>query len=449
LGSFDWFAFLYYAAYNNPISTILRQKVMMATYSIPYGQTQQSFILPDEHEVNIVLPPQSVSLPREDVSQKIKEGLAQPLGSEKLDSFRNARSVAIAVNDKTRPVSYDLMLPPLLSQLEKIGISRSAVRLFIANGTHVPMPPEEYSRILPGNIISQYSIHSHDCDQEANLVFIGKTPRGTDIFANRLFYEADLKIVTGNIEPHHFAGFSGGSKTASIGVCGRKTINQNHAMLIDPNSMIGIYDENPLRQDIEDIGDSLGVDYALNFVVSGNHEVADVLFGNPRLVLQAGIPTARKICQTPVVGLYDVVIASAGGYPKDINLYQAQKAMTHASLLAHPGGTIILVAACPEGSGSASYEAYMRGATSHEEILKKFKMDGFRVGPHKGFQIARLATQFEIILVTQMPPEKVNTLLLTPASSLQDAVDQALAHQPPHSRIAVLPHATSTIPITV
>ncbi|MDO8971720.1 MAG: lactate racemase domain-containing protein, partial [Saprospiraceae bacterium] len=203
-------------------------------------------MLSDELRVDIVMPPQSVSLPHETITEKILEGLTSPLGGEKLECFREARSVAIAVNDKTRPVPYDLMLPPLLNQLEKIGISRASIRLFIANGTHIPMPPEEYARILPEDIISQYQIHSHDCDQEANLVFLGKTPQGTDIYANRHFYESDIKIVTGNIEPHHFAGFSGGVKTASIGICGRKTINQNHAMLIDPNSMIGIYEENPL-----------------------------------------------------------------------------------------------------------------------------------------------------------------------------------------------------------
>jgi nickel-dependent lactate racemase len=393
----------------------------MAVYSIPYGKAQQNFFLPDDISID----------------QEFRQVLLHPMGGEQLESFRDARSVAIAINDKTRPVPYHLMLPPLLTRLDEIGIPRSSIRLFIATGTHVPMLPEEYSRILPQELISLYRVQSHDCDDEANLVSLGKTIRGTEIYANRMFYESDLKIVTGNIEPHHFAGFSGGAKTASIGVCGRKTINQNHAMLIDPNSMIGIYEDNPLRQDIEDIGDSLGIDFALNFVMSGEHEIADVLFGNPRLVMQAGIPTARRICQTPVRGVYDLVIASAGGHPKDINLYQAQKAMTHASLLTRPGGTIILVAACPEGSGSASYEAYMQGVLSHEVILEKFQKDGFRVG------------QFNIILVTEMAPEKVASLLLASASSPQAAVDQVLAQLPRHPRIAVLPHATSTIPIIV
>jgi lactate racemase len=421
----------------------------MATYSIPYGQTSQSFNLPETISTDIVLPPDTLEIPPEQIQGKILAALQNPLGGKRLETFRNARSVAIVVNDKTRPVPYDRMLPPLLARLLEIGIPQPAIQLFIANGTHIPMPTEEYARILPKEIIANYQIHSHNCDDEANLISLGRTVRGTDIFANRLFYESDLKIVTGNIEPHHFAGFSGGAKTASIGVCGRKTINQNHAMLVDPNSMIGFYEENPLRQDIEDIGDSLGIDFALNFVMSGDHAIAEVLFGDPRLVMQTGIPTARKICQTPVHGAYDVVIASAGGHPKDINLYQAQKAMTHASLLCRPGGTIILVAACPEGSGSASYEAYLKGVRSHEEILTKFQADGFRVGPHKSFQIARLATQFQIILVTEMTPENVNSLLLTPANSTQAAVDLTLAHLSPRVRVAVLPHATSTIPIAV
>jgi nickel-dependent lactate racemase len=213
--------------------------------------------------------------------------------------------------------------------------------------------------------------------------------------------------------------------------------------------MIGVYDLNPLRQDIEEIGQQFGIHFALNAVMSGERSIAGILFGEPLLVMKAGIPIAQKICQTPVPGKYDLVVASAGGHPKDINLYQAQKAMTHASLLAKPGGCIILVAACPEGSGSASYEAYMEGIHSHAEALERFQKDGFRVGPHKSFQIASIATRFEVMLISDIPNSTLKKLLLQSAGSVQEAVDQVVQNGKDGMRIAVLPHATSTIPIII
>ena len=420
----------------------------MPTYSIPYGQSHSEFYLDDQHPAEVILPPVTTSLSQAEIDQKIDQALTHPLGGVMLEIFQGAKSVAIAVNDKTRPVPYKVMLPPLLDRLKRIGIEEKAVTFFIATGTHTPMPPEEFHRILPEEILEKYAVVTHDCDESANLTHLGETARGTDVWINRAFYQADLKIVTGNIEPHHFAGFSGGAKTSAIGLGARSSINTNHIMLVDPNSMIGIYENNPLRQDIEDMGDLVGTHYALNFILSGEHEVADVLFGKPRLVMQEGIPIARQICQTSVAGKYDLVIASAGGHPKDINLYQAQKAMTHASLMTREGGTIILAAACPEGPGSTAYEAYVQGVASHQDILLKFQQDGFKVGPHKSYQIARIALDYGFILVSDMDQDRVRNLLIDPDSNLQHAVDRSLKALPSHPKIAILPHATSTIPIT-
>lgn len=421
----------------------------MPTYSLPYGRGSVEFQLSESLSADVILPPEAGSIPEDQIDAQICAAIARPIGEKTLADFRTARSVGIAVNDKTRPVPNDIYLPPLFDALRELGIPKSSIRIFIANGTHVPMPPADYHRILPQNIIDQYAILSHDCDDESNLIRLGSTSRGTQVAVNRQFFECDLKIVTGNIEPHHFAGFSGGMKTASIGLGSRSTINKNHAMLVDPNAMIGVYEQNPLRQDIEEIGEQFGVQFALNAVMSGERTMAGILFGEPLLVMQAGIPIAQKIFQTPVHGKYDLVVASAGGHPKDINLYQAQKAMTHASLLARPGGCILLVAACPEGSGSASYEAYMAGISSHQEVLSRFKQDGFRVGPHKSFQIASIATRFDVVLVSNIPDATLARLLLASATSVQEAVDRVIKNRKDGMRIAVLPHATSTIPIIV
>jgi nickel-dependent lactate racemase len=284
------------------------------------------------------------------------------------------------------------------------------------------------------------------------LFYCGETARGTPVWVNRLYQEADVKILVGNIEPHHFAGFSGGYKTSAIGLTGRQTINTNHAMLVEPGSKIAEVARNPLRLDIEDIGGLIGGEvFALNVVLNGEKKIVQAVFGHPTAVLNAGVALSRKICQIPATGKYDLVIASVGGAPKDINFYQSQKALTHASLFTRDGGVIILAAACPEGSGSAAYEEFMRGISSTDEVFEKFRTTGFRVGPHKAFQVARDAARVKIILLSTIPARTVSDLLMTPAATLPEALQTAFAHLSPalpqDLRIAVLPRATNTIPV--
>lgn len=428
------------------MKTFIQQLKQRQKINLPYGHSNIELTLPEGAIADVFNPPPTVMIPKRELMGQIQQALCNPLSAD-LVNFSRARSVAIAINDKTRPVPHDLLLPSLLRTLTDSGIERDAICFYIANGTHLPMRPEEYTKILPEEIIVSSKIISHDCDAENDLVSLGTTMRGTEVQVNASFYRSELKIVVGNIEPHHFAGFSGGVKTAAIGLGSRTTINQNHSMLIDPNATIGAYTTNPLRQDIEEIGRIIDIQFALNVIISGEKQIARVLFGNPEQVMMAGIPIAKRICQVPFSDKYDLVIASAGGYPKDINLYQAQKALTHASLLVKESGMIILIAECSEGSGSTSYEAYMKGMSDHKSVLDKFSRDGFRVGPHKAFQISRIANQTPIVLVSELPERKVRDLLLIPANTLKKAIDYTLSALMPNPKIAILPHATSTIPI--
>jgi len=308
------------------------------------------------------------------------------------------------------------------------------------------MPPSEFQKILPFEIIKRYPVFSHDTDA-ADLVDLGMTSRGTPILINRRFMQASLRIVLGNIEPHHFMGFSGGVKTAAIGLAGRKTINLNHSLLPHPLAKTGHYADNPMRQEVEEIGKRIGIHLALNAVLNNNKEIVKVIAGDPVEVMETGIQLARLICQVSIKQTYDLVIASAGGHPKDINLYQSQKALTHAALLTKDNGTVILLAACPEGAGSSGYEKFMDGMTTFSEVLNRFKTEGFEVGPHKAFLVARDASRVHVCLYSSMPPSKVQNLLLTPISDLNQAILQELNDLPSNARIAVMPIATITIPV--
>jgi nickel-dependent lactate racemase len=267
-------------------------------------------------------------------------------------------------------------------------------------------------------------------------------------WVNRHFVEADLRIVVGNIEPHQFQGFSGGVKSAAIGLTGRDTVNHNHAMMTDPRAQLGCYADNPARQDVEEIGRLIGVHLALNAILNGRKEIVRVIAGKPRAVMEAGIPLSREVCQVAVAAPFDLVIASPGGHPKDLNLYQSQKALAHASLVTCDEGTVIVAAACPERTGSKSYEAWMKGVRSYEEVFARFEREGFHVGPHKAYQIARDAARVRVFLVSDMAPDFVRTLLLTPAPSIDEALAMALSDCSSDVRVGIMPLASSTMPYT-
>jgi nickel-dependent lactate racemase len=378
--------------------------------------------------------------------QAIRAALASPLAGYEIPPYGAARSVAIAINDKTRPVPHDLMLPPLLARLAALGYPREAVTLIIATGTHIPMPPETHGEVVPPGILDRYAVESHDCDAET-LIDLGTTERGTPIRVNRRFAEADLRIVVGNVEPHHFAGFSGGVKTAAIGLAGRETATANHALLRHPAAALAHFADNPLRQDIEEIGRRMAIDAALNVVMNRHKAIVKAWFGPPRAVIEAAMPEVRRIYEVPVAQPFDVMITSPGGYPKDINLYQAHKAVSCANRVTREGGTVILVAACEEGVGSEGYAAWMaRGFPSHEAVMAQFVQEPFRIGPHKAYIFARDAVTLNAIwVVSEIDPAQVRQLLLTPGT-LQEALDAVVAPLPASARIGVLPYANATIP---
>lgn len=414
------------------------------SYPLLYDHSMLALRLPAGLSADIILPNETPGV--DDPVAEIRRAIDNPVDDFSFDDYRGVKKVVIAVNDKTRPVPHELILPGLLKKLSELAISDNAITLLVATGTHAPMPDTEMDRLLPPGLAQRYRVVSHNCDDDRNLVVLGKTSRGTEVAVNRLFHEADLKIVTGNIEPHHFAGFSGGAKSAAIGVAARATIRQNHRYLLEPDSFLGIYETNPLRQDIEEIGRLMGIDLSLNIIMNANHQVVKAFCGRPENVMKAGIPLSREICQTEIDDRYDLVIASAGGYPKDINLYQAQKALTHASLLTRDGGTVILAAACAEGVGSLGYEKFMEGINSTDQVYEKLAQQGFDLGAHKAFLFARQIERVHILLLSQLAGSKVRSLLLTPIQTLEEAISRAIEDIKTPTRIAVLPHATQTIP---
>ncbi len=425
---------------------------------VPYGRSFLTARLPGHLDVDIIEAP--ATRPADDPLGVVHAALDHLLGEVRWADFAGARSAAIAINDKTRPVPHHQLLPPLMEHLSALGIPDSAITFYIAAGTHPPMAPGEFPSILPADILARYTVISHDAENTNLLLDLGATSRGTPVcsnrgyiqsdfkivIGNRTWMDADLRIVIGNIEPHQFAGFSGGVKTAAIGLSGLRTINHNHALMTHPDSQLGEYENNPARQDIEEIGQKIGVHLALNAILNQDKQIVHALAGDPRQVVRAGLELSRQACQVAVRQPYGLTISSPGGHPKDINVYQAQKGLAHAARVTRPGGTVILAAACPEGSGSSHYEEWMSGKLSYAEILECFNAEGFRIGPHKAYQIARDASRLRLLFCSEMEAALASALLLNPVRDLQTAIDLALADLQPGERVGILPHASSTIP---
>jgi lactate racemase len=378
----------------------------------------------------------------------VKKALQTPILGHRERDY-SGKSIAIAINDQTRPLPHANILPHLVDYLLANGAQKEKISFYIATGTHRKLTDEEIAAVLPGNLSIEYAYICHDCDDASNLAFLGLTRRQTPVFVNRPYYQSDLKIVVGNIEPHHFMGFSGGMKTAAIGLTGRETIQKNHSMLPDPYAKMGLYKTNPMRMDVEEIGRMIGVHYALNVILNDQKRIVKAFWGDPAQVMEVGIPFSLQVCQLDVDEAdcrYDLVIASAGGFPKDINLYQSQKAITNACLFSKKGGVIILAAGCRDGAGNAKFQEYTRTKNGWQEVLEDFPRRPFEIGPHKAFQLALQARDHTIILVSRMPPEEVKRCMLTPAKDMAEALEIASTYLPREYRTAVLPFATHSIP---
>jgi len=412
---------------------------------LPYGRGLLRAHLPASCAVEGIAPRSQATA--QDAAATVMQAVYKPLGD--VLPPRAGMRVAIAINDKTRPVPHDHLLPPVLAGMRHAGVRDQDVHFIIATGTHPAITPDEYEMILPRQLLDTYRVSCHDADDEGSLTPLGETSRGTPIAINSDYMAADYRIVIGNIEPHQFQGFSGGVKSAAIGLAGVETINHNHAMMRQAGAVWGSYADNPARQDVEEIGARIGIDFCVNAILNAEKGLVRAFAGDPVAVMKAGIPAVRELYAAPVSAPVDLMIASPGGHPKDINLYQAQKGMAHASAVTKSGGRMILCAACPEGAGNADYERWMRQPQidSHAAVFDEFAREGFRVGRHKAFQVARDASRIQTTLVTDMDDELARALLLSKSESLQAAVDEALSALPSSARIGVMPAANATMPV--
>ncbi len=406
-----------------------------------YGKKTITLDLPREWEPDFFRP--NPIPPVEDPVGEVARSLENPCGKKRLEHFFGAASVAIALADETRPVPNDLILPLLLKKLHQLGISKSAIRILIAPGLHSPTPASRFADVLPRDIAKQYSVTVHDA-LHSGLKFLGRTSRGTPIFVNPLFFDAELKLVVGMIDPHQFVGYTGGVKGAAIGLAGAETIEANHSMLFHPQALIGEIQDNPVRQDIEEIGKMMGVHFAIDVVLDEANRIIKAFSGEPWEVERAGSEFCREVYEVTVKKEYDIVLVSAGGHPKDINLYQAQKALAAATSLVRKGGEIVLFAECPGGHGDEVFYQTMQRYKSPHDVVENFQKEKFRMGVHKAFLWTRSLIKAQVYLHSVLEEAVVHRLMVLPLNNVEEFLRRIKGQYVRPPQIAVIPKGNST-----
>src|SRR5579872_377203 len=373
----------------------------MARHELPYGTTR----LAVEVEGDVLLPRAAPALP--DETRAVLEALENPIGAAPLrDIVHAGERVAIIVNDITRLTRTDLLLPPIVHTLNGAGVRDDDIFIVFALGIHRRHTVEEQKLIVGEQVFSRIRCFDHISTDDANLVEIGVTSFGNRVEINRAVWEADRIILTGEIIYHLIAGYSGGRKSLAPGVAGFRTTTFNHRMIFHPDCRVGKLDGNPAHEDLLEACRMADPDFIVNVVLSPEGRLIRVVAGHFDLAHREGCRTVDQMLRVEVAAPYDLIVASAGGFPLDIDLRQAHKGLENACQALKPGGSILFYAECPNGAGIQSFEDYVRRYSDDGEMQQALQRE-FVVGGHKAYWVARLGRIYRVHLVSDLDPEFV------------------------------------------
>lgn len=414
--------------------------------NLAYGQGQLAVELPDDR-TTIIQPSHTPGLPEE--RGAVIAALDQPVGARPLREWiKSGDKVCVLFTDITRATPNDRLIPWLLDYLE--DVPRRQITLLNQLGTHRPNTTAELERMLTPAVVQNYRVVNHEPENPEALVQVGTTRDGTPALLNRHAVEADLRIVTGFIEPHFFAGFSGGIKGIVPGVAGLKTVMSNHGArnIGDPRSTFGVTEGNPLWEDLRDIALRAGRSFLLNVSLNEQRQITGVFAGDIIAAHKVGCEFVRKSAMQKCAAPFDIVITTNSGYPLDLNLYQGVKGMSAGARVVKPGGTLILAAECREGVPAGSpLDQLLRSAPSIEAVLAMLNSPGFVLPEQWQAQIQALVQRKANVLVySSLADEVVRAAHLTPCRDIGATVNELIRANGNGARVAVLPQGPLTIP---
>jgi lactate racemase len=413
---------------------------------LAYGQGHLDLELPSDR-TTVIEPLHQAGL--DDERNAVLSALTRPIGAPPLRSLINPTDkICIAFTDLTRATPNHKLIPWLLEYLQHHPPEN--ILLLNQLGTHRPNTIPELQRMLTPAILDRYRVLNHEPENPDALVQLGTTRDGTPALINRHLLNADVRIITGFIEPHFFAGFSGGPKGIMPGCAGLQTVMSNHGALhiADPNATFGVTVGNPLWEEIRDIALRVGPSFLLNVTLNEQRQITGVFAGDLIKAHQAGCEFVRISAMQKVKSPFEIVLTTNSGYPLDLNLYQGVKGMSAGARIIQKHGTLILACECREGVPHDSHlDKLLRNASSPEEILTQLATPGFVRPEQWQAQIqALIQRKAEVLVYSALPDDVVRACHLTPCRDIGLSVRERLHQYGPDARIAVLPQGPLTIP---
>ncbi|MCQ1536934.1 nickel-dependent lactate racemase [Methanosarcina sp. KYL-1] len=406
---------------------------------LAFGSEKLELGVPDKNISSIILPSEPEN--REDGAFLIKKALENPINSRRLSELVNPESkIAVIVSDVTRPTPTAKILPPLFDELYLGGARDENIIIVFALGLHRQQTEEESKKLVGEEIYGKIRCIQHDTGRCRR---IGVTSRGTPIEVFEEVLDADVVVGTGGIEFHYYAGYSGGAKSVLPGVSSEESVLTNHKMMIEEKAVSGRVDS-PVRQDMEEAAKIFGLDFILNVVLDSKKGIVAAVAGDFIEAHRKGVEAVDSMYKVPVEPA-DAVIVSCGGYPKDINLYQANKSLDNATQAVKEGGSIILVAECAEGIGNQVYECWNRECRTPDDAIERFK-HCFEFGGHKSAIVAKASKRFKLYLVSKLPEEQTRSAFFTPVADIHEALSAVLSENP-DAKIHLMPHGGQTLPV--
>jgi nickel-dependent lactate racemase len=411
-------------------------------FSVGFGVQQQEFEIPDKHFMDVLVANEvEVSLLGE---AEVKRSMSNPIGTERLkDIVKPGEKIVIITSDITRPVPSYKIIPSILDELYESGAKKEDITVVLALGSHRPHTDEEKIKILGQRVYNEVKCVDSDSN---DCIRMGITKSGTPVDIFRVVAEADRRICVGNIEYHYFAGYSGGAKAIMPGVSTPSAIQANHSKMVLDDAKTGKLEGNPVREDLEEAIKYCPIDYIVNVVLNEKKEIIYSVAGDFIDAHREGCKFLDKIYKKELKEKADIVIVSQGGAPKDLNLYQVQKALDNAKHAVKEGGIIILVGSCKEGFGNKVFEEWMTEANTPDDIINRIKKN-FKLGGHKAAAIALVLKKAKIFLVSELDPGLVKSIFMEPYDTVQQAYDVAIKELGDEVKVLIMPYGGSTLPV--
>ncbi len=409
---------------------------------VPYGKDEKISVDVPERNVAQVVHPNKVEV--EDETETLLKAVTHPIKSKSFSDFlKDARDILFIVNDGTRPTPTAKVLEIIYDQ-----IKNQKIKFIIATGVHRAPTQEEYNFIF-GKYYNEFKdrIFVHDCKRNEDMVYIGTSKNGTEMFVNKLGMAAHKIVIIGSVEPHYFGGYTGGRKSFLPGIASYKTIEQNHKHALKPGAQALALEGNPVHEDMIDALKTIADKeiFSIQTVLDAERRIYGATAGQIHDSFYAAIDKAKEVFCVQIKEKVDIVVSIAP-YPMDVDLYQSQKALDNGKLALKKGGILIMISKCRTGIGEKAFHDLLSSMKTPQEVLARIDKE-FKLGWHKAAKMAEIATWAEMWGVTDLNDSDMSSIFIKPYHNIQEAIDDALRIKGTNAKIIFLMDGSITVPM--